>query len=158
MTVFKEHLAHDEHSGGKVSSTPTAITFAICSCDTQTHPETTHNEKHIWETQHKWKIDWEWSRARTTQGTLRDTVTHFTACAMSLNTLELSDLVDCSCKETFYHHNIQQSLMGLEHFAKAMGTHWSSDRSSHSRGRPHRQAQGFKDSGVSAPLSPFINL
>lgn len=156
MTVFKEHLAHDECSSGKVSSTPTAITFAISSRDTQTHPKTTHNEKHTWETQHKWKIDWEWLQARTTQGTLRDTVTHFTACAMSLNTLELSDLVDCSCKETFYHHNIQQSLMGSEHFAKAMGTHWSSDRSSHSRGRPHRQAQGFKDSGVG--ISPPFSL
>lgn len=95
---------------------------------------------------------------RTTQGTLRDTVTHFTVWAMSLNTLGLSDLADCSCKETFYHHNTQQSLMGSEHFAKATGTHWSSDRSSHSRGRPHRHTQGFKESGVSAPLSPFINL
>lgn len=102
VTVFKEHLAHDERSGGKVSSTPTPITFAIHSRDTQTHPETTHNEKHTWETRRKWKIDREWLRARTTQGTLRDTVTHFTVCAMSLNTLELSDLVDCSCKETFY--------------------------------------------------------
>ena len=79
-------------------------------------------------------------------------------CAVSLNTLELSDLVHCSCKETYYHHTIQQSLVGLEHFAKAMGTHWSPDHSSHSRGRPHRHAQGFKDGRVSAPLSPFINL
>lgn len=68
MTVFKEHLAHDECSGGKVSSAPTPLTSAIHSRDTQTHPETTYKEEHTGEARHEWKTDRERLRAEDNTG------------------------------------------------------------------------------------------
>ena len=105
LTVFREHLDQDECSGGKVSSTPTPIVFAICSRDTQPRPRQ-HTMKNTGggtaQMENKPGMAAGQGQHRAPFGTQSPT----SVCAASLNALELSDLVHRGCKETCYHHNM----------------------------------------------------